>query len=255
MIRRALVLAVLLVVSGNPAAEAAGLPDTVRAIKPSIVGVGTYQKIRRPPSQLRGTGFVVVDGTYVVTNNHVIPERMEDDRGEYLAVFAGRGSDARVIKATVFAKDEHKDVAVLKIAGRLPAMKFGDDTSVEEGQRIAFTGFPIGAVLGLYPATHRGIVSALTPLAIPQRRTRRLDPEMIRRLRQPIEVFQLDATAYPGNSGSPLFDPETGAVYGIISSVYVKESKENVLRDPSGVTYAVPIRHVVALLRAKGVIK
>ena len=56
------------------------------------------------------------------------------------------------------------------------------------------------------------------------------------------EVFQLDATAYPGNSGSLLYDPETGEVVGIINKLFVKESKEVVLEKPSGITYAIPVR-------------
>jgi S1-C subfamily serine protease len=62
-------------------------------------------------------------------------------------------------------------------------------------------------------------------------------------------VFQLDATAYPGNSGSPIYDPATGDVLGIVNMVYVKSTKEAVLAQPSGITYAVPANHVGALLR------
>lgn len=76
---------------------------------------------------------------------------------------------------------------------------------------------------------------------------------MVKRLRNPYKVFQLDATAYPGNSGSPLYDPGTGAVVGIINSVAVKESKENILSKPSGITYAIPAIHALALMRAAGV--
>jgi S1-C subfamily serine protease len=54
----------------------------------------------------------------------------------------------------------------------------------------------------------------------------------------------LDATAYPGNSGSPLYIPETGEVVGVINKVFVKESREAVLEKPSGITYAIPVRYV-----------
>jgi S1-C subfamily serine protease len=76
---------------------------------------------------------------------------------------------------------------------------------------------------------------------------------MIRRLDENYSVFQLDATAYPGNSGSPLYDAETGDVIGIVSSVFVKETKEKLLRDPSGISYAIPIRYAKALLARAGV--
>ena len=62
-------------------------------------------------------------------------------------------------------------------------------------------------------------------------------------------VFQLDATAYPGNSGSPIYDPATGDVLGVVNMVLVKSTKESALSQPSGITYAVPARHLEALLR------
>jgi serine protease Do len=69
--------------------------------------------------------------------------------------------------------------------------------------------------------------------------------------RTPFQVFQLDATAYPGNSGSPVFDPETGAVVGIINMVYVKGVKENATSNPSGITYAIPGKYIARLLDGK----
>jgi serine protease Do len=109
-------------------------------------------------------------------------------------------------------------------------------------------------VLGLRPVTHRGIVSAITPIAIPQISPKLLDAKMIKQLRDPYDVFQLDATAYPGNSGSPVYVPETGAVIGVINKVFVKESKEAVLEKPSGITYAIPVQYVRELLRDAGVV-
>lgn len=73
------------------------------------------------------------------------------------------------------------------------------------------------------------------------------------RLSAPYNVFQLDATAYPGNSGSPLYHTETGQVVGIINKVFVQESKESVLQKPSGISYAIPINHVQDLLRSSGI--
>jgi S1-C subfamily serine protease len=229
---------------------AADLTETVRRIKPGIVGVGTYQEVRRPPSQLLGTGFAVSDGTLVLTSNHVVNTKADQDQYRLLVVFTGSGRDSRVVPVTVVATDVLHDVAVLRLSeGRLPALELGDDADVAEGQSIAFTGFPIGAVLGLYPVTHRGIVAARTPIAVPQVSQGNLDARMIRMLRERFEVFQLDATAYPGNSGSPLYDQATGRVVGIVSSVFVKDAKERALTDPSGITFAVPIRFARELLR------
>jgi S1-C subfamily serine protease len=112
-----------------------------------------------------------------------------------------------------------------------------------------FTGFPIGAVLGPFPATHRGMISVVTPIAIPQARAAELDPRTLRRLTSgSFPVLQLDATAYPGNSGSPVYDPDSGEVIGIINMVLVKSTKESALSQPSGITYAVPSRHLQNLL-------
>jgi len=171
-----------------------------------------------------------------------------------LAVFAGRGGDARVHTATVIAEDEVHDLALLRIgAGTLPPIRLGDPSRVREGSAIAFTGYPIGAVLGLYPATHRGIVAAITPVAHTAGSARELSAAQLRRMREPYDVFQLDATAYPGNSGSPVFDLASGLVIGVVNSVHVKESRESVLADPSGIAYAIPANHVRALLETVGV--
>ena len=129
----------------------------------------------------------------------------------------------------------------------MPALAL-ESSVVREGQSIAFTGYPIGMVLGLYPVTHTGIVSAISPVAIPMMRSRQLNAKLLKRLRDPFKVYQLDATAYPGNSGSPVYNTETGRVIGIVNKVFVKESKETVLSKPSGITYAIPIKYLNDLL-------
>lgn len=62
-------------------------------------------------------------------------------------------------------------------------------------------------------------------------------------------VFQLDGTAYPGNSGSPVYDAATGEVIGIVNSVPVKATRESALTQPSGITYAIPAQGLKAVLR------
>jgi hypothetical protein len=99
---------------------------------------------------------------------------------------------------------------------------------VREGETYLFTGFPIGAVLGLYPVTHRTMIAALTPIAIPASTAARLDAGAIRQLAAgAYSVFQLDGTAYPGNSGSPVYDAASGEVIGIVNSVLVKSTKDS----------------------------
>lgn len=245
-------LILVFVCLSNPVA--AELADTIEKVKPSVVGVGTLLKIRRPPAKLLGTGFAVANGRYVVTNAHVIPAELDYEKNEVLAVFIGTGKEAIVRPAELLKSDPVHDLALLKVEDfRLPDMKLGKMDTVREGQLYAFTGFPIGAVIGLYPVTHRGIVSAITPIVIPVKSTNQLDAAMIRRLRNPYDIIQLDATAYPGNSGSPLYDVETGTVVGVINKVFVKESKEKVLEKPSGITYAIPVTYVHQLLKDAGV--
>ena len=252
---RTRLLCIVLLVSCQPwkGALARDLADTIAVIKPSIIGVGTYQSTRQPAINLRGTGFVVADGRHVITNLHVVPTVIDTPKREVLAIFTGTGEDPDVRLATRVAADTEHDLVLLKFSDApLPPLKLGDSSKVREGERYAFTGFPIGAVLGLHPVTHRGIISAITPEIIPLDNSMQLTTELVSRLKDPYMVFQLDATAYPGNSGSPLYDPDTGEVIGIINKVYVQEGKESVLESPSGISYAIPIRYARALLVRAG---
>ena len=238
---------------------AASLPDVIDKIRPSVVGVGTVYPARQPnrkgdPVAYRGTGFVVGNGRQVITNAHVIPEKLDVDHNQSLAIFAGRGAKAKAHSARVVRMDKEHDLALLEIQGgvTLPAMQLGNSDAVREGQEIAFTGFPIGMVLGLYPVTHRGVVAAITPMARPVENARTLNGAQMKRLRNLFDAFQLDATAYPGNSGSPVYEQDTGRVVGVINSVVVKESKESVLQKPSGISYAIPAKYVHKLIKGKG---
>lgn len=242
----------LLSVSGL-AAAGVKLADTIETVKPSIVGIGTYKIDNRPPAKLTGTGFVVSDGLHLITNAHVIPDILDQNHNEYLVAFVGVGNNPDIRRIELLERDTVHDLALLKVEGTaLPALKIGDSKVVREGENYAFTGFPIGTVLGLYPVTHRGIISSITPIAVPQTSAGSISAKMIRQLRDPYRVFQLDATAYPGNSGSPMYHPETGRVVGVINKVFVKESKEAVLEKPSGISYAIPSRYVRALLDKHG---
>jgi serine protease Do len=236
-------------------AEAADLTDTIDKIKASIVAVGTVQPTRRPAAKFQATGFVVAQGRHIITNAHALPDFLDTQNKETLAIFIGQGKPIESRLATKIAIDPIHDLALLEIEGApLPPLRLGESQSLREGQRIAFTGFPIGVVLGLFPVTHTGIISAISPVAIPVPAAGQLDAITLKRLKsEPFEVLQLDATAYPGNSGSPLYEPHTGQVVGVINKVFVQESKETLLEKPSGITYAIPIRYAQALLKQAGV--
>lgn len=231
----------------------AGLPATIDQIKPSIVGIGTVQKTRRPPHKIVGTGFVVADGRYVITNAHVIPQEIDTAKLEYLAVFTGKDKQLNMRQAVTVKVDETHDLVLLKFEGTpLPALALGNSSQVREGEEVAFTGYPLGIIFGLYPVTHRGIISSIVPVALQANSANQLDPAQIKRLRHPYTVFQLDATAYPGNSGSPLYYPDSGEVIGVINKVFVQEGRENILAKPSGISYAIPIEYALKLLQKAG---
>jgi len=231
---------------------ASDVRDTIARVKRSVVAVGTFQRSRSPEFEFRGTGFAVGTGTTIATNAHVLPKLLNSGSQEMLAVLVpGATPDVAQVRAvTQSVIDRGSDLALLKLAGgSLPPLALSDSTLVREGQDVLITGFPLGAVLGATPVTHRGMISAITPIAIPQARAAELDPAVIRRLSSgSFTVFQLDATAYPGNSGSPLYDPVTGDVFGIVNMVFVKSTKESVLTQPSGITYAIPASHLKAII-------
>jgi S1-C subfamily serine protease len=232
-----------------PGQAATSFADVVDQVRPSIAGVGTIDTLRSPPARMHGTGFVVGNGNLVATNLHVVEMPLDGRHKEHLAIFVGRGPLADSRNVEVVATDRVHDLALLRFEGApLPALRLAPEPAVREGNAVAFTGFPIGGVLGLYPVTHHGMVSALTPIATSAPRAKQLSREKISALREPYDVIQLDATAYPGNSGSPLYRRRDGAVVGIINQVLVKSTKEDILRNPSAITYAIPVGFLHTLL-------
>jgi serine protease Do len=228
--------------------------EVIQRVKASIVAVGTYEKSRSPSFGFHGTGFVVGDGSLVATNAHVVPTVIDTEHQEALvvAIPSATLSSVQVRGAKTLAIDQEHDLALLRIEGpKLPALALGDSSRVREGQSYFLTGFPIGSVLGLIPATHRALVAALTPIAIPTGNARELEPRAIKRLAiSPYPVIQLDGTAYPGNSGSPLYDPDTGEVVGIVNSGVVKATRESALSQPSGISFAIPAQPLKNLIQS-----
>ena len=232
------------------ASAAADLATVIAAARPSVVPVGTFNPTDSPRFGFRGSGFVVGDGTLVVTNFHVLPAGAEVESGPVMMVLASRNPD-QLRRARVLTTDRPHDLALLRIDGPpLPTLTLDAPGNAREGQSVALMGFPIGGVLGVAPVTHRGIVASITTAALPAATAQQLDPRALMRLREGnYELLQLDATAYPGNSGGPLLDAETGRVVGIINMVLVKAGRESALSNPTGITYAVPVRHLHELLK------
>lgn len=229
--------------------------EVIEKVTPSVVAIGLYTPLENSGNQVLGTGFVVGDGKHVVTNYHVVSEILDPQIVQHYVVITGQGREITAFKAEVLEIDPLHDLALLKFEGKLPSAELYSGERLKPGQDIAFTGFPIGAAIGLYPATHRGMVSAITPDAIPAQNSNQLTATMLSRLQQPELVYQLDATAYPGNSGSPVYDVNSGQVVGVINKVFVSQGKESALSAPSGISYAIPIRHVFALLKKQNLLE
>lgn len=250
---RLLALALVLASVLAPAPALANLVEAVRRVQPSVVGITTFRVMRPLASHLAGTGFVVGDGQHVITNSHVI--HSDSSKGGQQALFAlvKNGSDVDRRTLTVVAEDPAHDLALLRMSGDpLPAVQLrAEPELLPEGSSIAVTGFPIGTVLGLYPATQAGIVSARTPNVSPQPDSRFLDAAFVTTPRY--EVYQLDLVAYPGHSGSPLYNAETGEVIGILNATFIKSTREKVIADPSGIAYAIPAGFIRQLLTANGI--
>ena len=238
----------------------AELISTIALVKPSVVIVGTFKPTNSPRFGLRGTGFVLADGSapgsnLVVTNAHVLQRPAEEDPDATLVVQIRTGAtDLQMRTATVLEVDSLHDLVLLRIDGSaVPGLTLRDSDTVREGQSVAFMGFPIGGALGFSPVTHRGTVSSIAPAALPTPSAQQLNPQAIRNLRSgsTFDIFQLDGTAYPGNSGGPLFDPDSGAVLGVVNMVLIKSTRESALSSPSGISYAIPSRFVAQLLQRR----
>lgn len=227
----------------------ADVADTLQSLKPGVVGVGTFNPTGSPRANLQGTGFAVLDGHYVVSCAHIFVKMLDSEKKETFAVFIGRDRQMNVRAARLIATDKARDLALLKIGGDpLPALKLGDSSLAREGWQLYFTGYPIGSVLGLNPSTHRAGLAAIVPIYTPVAAASQLNTRTLRQANDEYDVFELDAIAYPGNSGSPVWNPDTGEVLGVVNSVYVKGAKEAALSAPSGISYAIPVNMVRAFL-------
>lgn len=246
----------VLLISSHVDLANADLADAITKVKPSIAVVGYYKSTNSPRFNMRGTGFVVSDqnlgANFLVTNAHVLYGAAEDSSGSELVVQvrdAKGGLQPR--QAQVLEVDRLHDLALLRFSGEpVVGIRLKDSEAVREGQSLALMGFPIGGALGFSPVTHRAVVSSITPIVLPAPTGQQLTEKSIRSLRDgSFDIFQLDGTAYPGNSGGPLFDVDTGEVVGIINMVFIKGTKESAISQPSGITYAIPANFVKQLLQ------
>lgn len=234
---------------GARAATATDLPALVAASKPSVVAIGLHAPQQNPQFRFRGTGFAVGDGRKVATCAHVLPT-FDPARRESIALAVPGEGGARIIRARAGPIDRDTDLAVLEFDGpALPPLELADASAIREGGDVLVLGFPIGGVLGLFAAAHRGIIAAVTPMIVPSAVAAGLSRQNLRVMQgEPLRLLQLDATTFPGNSGGPLVDVASGGVVGVISLGLTRGTREGAVQHPTGISYAVPVQHLAALL-------
>lgn len=158
-----------------------------------------------------GSGFIISEDGYVLTNHHVIVGADEvivrlDNRQEY--------------EAKVVGSDKDSDVALLKIEGDdFPTLKFGDSNALKVGEWV----LAIGSPFGFDHTVTAGIVSA---------KGRSLPSDNY------VPFIQTDVAINPGNSGGPLFNMN-GEVIGINSQIYSRSG------GFMGLSFAIPIEMAV----------
>ena len=193
----------------------------IEARRPSSSARSQTRRLRVPdqnpqeqPDRVSGgSGFIISDDGYILTNNHVV------DGADQLTVFL---QDRRSFPAAVVGRDPFTDVAVIKIdAPDLTKLNFGSSAELRVGEWIVAIGNPgfSGARTPLDHTVTVGIVSALgRPLELLQRGLRE-DVETRRNSGFAIEDFiQTDAVINPGNSGGPMVNLR-GQVVGINSAI------------------------------------
>lgn len=173
-----------------------------------------YQQ--QPPRERRqmgqGSGFIISDDGYILTNNHVV-----NDADTILVTL----KDGREFRAELVGTDPETEIALIRIAGEnLPVVTLGDSDDIEVGEWVLAVGNPFG----LQETVTAGIISAIgrSQMGI-------TDYE---------NFIQTDAAINPGNSGGPLLNID-GEVIGINTAIYSRSG------GYMGIGFAIPINMAV----------
>jgi serine protease Do len=165
------------------------------------------QPDRRREAQSLGSGFIISEDGYVLTNNHVVA-----DADEIMV----RLPDRSELQAKLVGADPRSDVALLKIEGDgLPTVKMGSSEALKAGEWVVAIGSPFG----FDHTVTAGVVSA-TGRSLPNESY--------------VPFIQTDVAINPGNSGGPLFNLE-GEVVGINSQIFTRSG------GFMGLSFAIPI--------------
>ncbi|MBR3760884.1 MAG: trypsin-like peptidase domain-containing protein [Ruminococcus sp.] len=217
--------------------DAKPIPEIVDEIMPSVVGVASKFEFTEespyggffgwsPEPQTRegssaGTGFIISEDGYIVTNAHCVYDTSEYQAGKAIEVSV-LFSDESEVEANIIAYDIETDIAVLKVnkTGLKPAV-IGDSNDLMVGELVIAVGNPLG--FDLFGSVTSGIVSALNREISVNERS--------------MSLIQTDAAINSGNSGGPLLN-SCGQVIGINSS---KMSSSYGMPSVEGLGFAIPI--------------
>ncbi|MGI5963302.1 MAG: S1C family serine protease [Lawsonibacter sp.] len=180
-------------------------------------------------SAASGSGFVLTQDGYIVTNYHVIEDAVENSSVSIDVSFANGDK----YTAKVVGGEPDNDVAVIKIdATGLQPVTLGDSDQLVVGESVYAIGNPLGELT--YSLTD-GIVSALDRLITTSSTNSNGQTETTT-----LNVLQTNCAINPGNSGGPLFD-SYGNVVGIVSAKYTQSSSGV---SAEGLGFALPINDV-----------
>ncbi len=203
--------------------------EVVKAVWPSVVRIrannqqaGAFGTVGR--GEGTGTGFIVDDRGYIVTNNHVVTLGTNREASQFQVDL----SDGRTVQGELVGRDERTDLAVIKIeADNLTPVRFADSTKAEIGEEVLAIGFALD--LGSTPTVTKGVISA---------KDRVIDETLSAGGRAyGISIsgaIQTDAAINPGNSGGPLVNMR-GEVVGINTAGLVGDAGQPV----QGIFFAV----------------
>ena len=189
-----------------------------------VVGITTevtYQNFfgMTSSSAVSGSGFIVSEDGYILTNYHVIEYAYE--RNLEVSVMLYDGSE---YTASIVGVEESNDIAVLKIdASGLTPVTVGNSDSIGVGEKVFAVGNPLGE---LSFSMSTGYVSGLDRVISTQEA-------------ESISMFQIDAAVNPGNSGGPVYN-ENGDVIGVVTAKYQDTGVE-------GLGFAIPINDAVSI--------
>lgn len=200
--------------------------DIFKKVSPATVSLNVIGVDNDKETKLgSGTGFIITDDGYIVTNRHVVVLADKAVSTYYVAVILP--DDTQPVRAEVVGSDEQTDIAVLKVKTerKLPFVTLGDSDALQSGELAV----AIGNAMGTFDDSITvGVISA------PSR-------EIVRNGYQ-VNIIQTDTPINPGNSGGPLIN-SFGEVIGITNTKIVTSTSENI-------GFAIPVNSVKKVIES-----